>query len=151
MIAIVAIIAVVAAARLTRSGFDTRAAFDQLLAQVSYARRTAIAQRRAVCVHLAASTSVLRYDDNTPNTCNAASTGVASPTGAVPFTFDASGAGATFAPAGVFRFDGLGRYRTAAGADPGASLLVSVTGDGTFRFCVDRESGYAYPVAAACP
>lgn len=151
VIATVAILTVFATARLTRGSFDTRAMYDQLLAQVSYARKTAIAQRRAVCVHLGGAISVLRYDDNIPGTCSAASTGVASPVGAAPFSLDASGSGATFAPATVFLFDGLGRYRTSMGADPGASLLVSVSGDSTLRFCVDRETGYAYPVATSCP
>ena len=143
VIAIVAVIAVFAAPRFSRTVYDTRTVYDELFAQVAYARKAAIAQRRAVCVHLGAAQSVLRYDDNTPGTCNAASTGVASPGGTAPFTINA---GTTvFAPAVVFRFDALGRYLTAGGADPGAALVVTVTGDGAPQFTVERGTGYVHP------
>jgi MSHA pilin protein MshC len=147
VISIVVILSVFAAARLTRSGFETRALYDQLLAQVAYARKTAVAQRRPVCVHLSAGASVVRYGETSPAACNVGGAGVASPVGPAPFTLSAP-AGNVLAPTGVIRFDGLGRYRTETDGTPPAPLVVSVTGDGTFQFCVDRETGYAYPVAA---
>lgn len=147
VIAIVAIVSVFAAARFTRGGFDTRAVFDQLFAQVTYARKTAVAQRRQVCVHVTAAQSQLFF--GTPASCPGTS-GVPSPVGATPFTVNA-GSGMSFGPVTTFQFDGQGRYLTNAGADPGAKLLLSVTGDGTFSLCVERETGYAYPVASVCP
>ena len=142
VISIVAILSVYAAARFTGTEFDARAATDRLFAQISFARKVAIGQRRAVCVHLAAAQSVLRYDDGTPGTCNAAlSTGVAAPNGPAPFTV---GAGATpFGPAGIYRFDALGRYRTSNDLDPGGPLTVTVNGINVFT--LERETGYVHP------
>lgn len=147
VISVVVILSVFAVARLTRSGFETRVLYDQLLAQIAYARKTAIAQRRPVCVHLGAASSVVRYGAVSPSACDVGGPGVASPVGSAPFTLAAE-PGNVFAPVGVIRFDGLGRYRTEADGTPAAPLVVSVTGDGVFQFCVDRETGYVYPVAA---
>jgi len=141
VISIVAILSVYAAARFTGTEFDARAATDRLFAQISFARKVAVGQRRAVCVHLTAAQSVLRYDDNTPGTCNDGSTGVAGPDGAVPFTV---AAGPTaFGPPGVYRFDALGRYRTSNDLDPGVPLPITV--NATTVFTVEHRTGYVHP------
>lgn len=146
VIILISIISVYAASRLDRFTFETRTVYDQLAAQLAHARRMAIAQRRAVCVHIDAGQSVLRYDDVAPGTCNGGN-GVPSPVGATPFTVAAGNAAFTAVPAlpQVVRFDPAGRYLTAAGGVPGASLLITVTGDGTHRLVVERETGHVHP------
>jgi len=49
---------------------------------------------------------------------------------------------ATFGPAGIFRFDALGRYRTAGDLAPGAALNVTVNGNAAFSI---EQTGYAHP------
>jgi prepilin-type N-terminal cleavage/methylation domain-containing protein len=140
VISIVAILSVYAAARFSGNEFNARAATDRLFAQITFARKVAIGQRRAVCVHLTAAQSVLLYDDAAPGTCNPG-TDVAAPSGPAPFTV---AAGATpFGPAGIFRFDALGRYRTANDLDPGGALTVTVSGANVF--VLERETGYVHP------
>lgn len=141
VIGIVAILSVYAVAKFSGTEFDARAATDRLFAQISFARKVAIGQRRPVCVHLAAGQSVLRYDDVAPGTCDPTSAGVAAPNGPAPFTVSA---GATpFGPAGVYRFDALGRYRTSNDLDPGGALTVTVSGANVF--VLERETGYVHP------
>jgi MSHA pilin protein MshC len=112
---------------------QARAVYDQLLTQVQYARKTAVAQRRPVFVRIEAAQSNLCYDAG-PG-CN----GVASPTGEVPFRVAIpTTVGVT--PA-TFQFDGLGRPRTAVGA-LAVTQLITVTGDGSLQFSVEQETGY---------
>jgi MSHA pilin protein MshC len=147
VIVLISIVSVYAAYRLDRTPFETRTVYDQLAAQVAHARRMAIAQRRSICVHLSAGQSVLQYDDAAPGTCNPGN-GVPSPSGATPFTVNAGNAAFAAAPGGlpqVVRFDPAGRYLTAAGAVPAASLVITVAGDGAHQLVVERESGYVHP------
>jgi MSHA pilin protein MshC len=145
VIVLLAIVSVYAASRLNRSTFETRAVYDQLAAQLAHARRTAIAQRRPVCVHLTAAQSVLFYGDATP-ACPGGN-GVPSPSGTTPFTVGAGSTVFSAAPAlpQVLRFDAAGRYLTATGGVPLSSLVLTVTGDGALQLTVERESGYVHP------
>ncbi len=141
VIVIVSVISIYAASRLSGEFARTRASYDQLLVQVQYARKTAMAQRRFVCVHVAAAQSQLYY--GTGVACPA-TTGVASPALQVPYTVNAA-SGTSFAPASTLQFDGQGRYLTAAGADPGANRTITVSGDGSYAFTVERDTGYVHP------
>lgn len=140
VMAIVSVISVVAISRLDGTFASTRGTYDQLFSQVGYARKAAIAQRRAVFVRLDAAQSRLCY--SAAGACVAAD-GVAPPTGSVPFAVVfPSGVTATVA---VFQFDGLGRYLTSAGATPGGNLAITVTGSGSHSFTVERDTGYVHP------
>ena len=140
VIVIVSILAVFATSRLSGTFAGTRAAYDQLFSQVSYARKEAIAQRRPVFVRIAATLSRLCY--SSAGACTAADA-VSSPNGELPFTVGMpSGVTAT---AAVFQFDALGRYLTSAGGTPGARLQIDVSGDGTYSFFVEPETGYVHP------
>jgi len=144
VIVLVGILSVYAASRLAGSFASTRAFYDQLLAQTQYARKTAIAQRRAVCVHMTA-TDVRLYR-GTATTCPGTD-GVTSPTGETPFTLEVPSGTSIATPAVpfTFQFSSLGEYLTSAGATPGATLAVSVTGDGTYSFSVEPGTGYVHP------
>lgn len=144
VILVVGIISVVATARISGGFADMRAIHDRLLSQVQYARKAAIAQRRAVCVHIGGAQSRLFYSNPADGTCPAA-IGVAAPTGEVPFTVAAPGGMTLAAVASPFQFDALGRYRTATGAATVAPNVVSVTGDGTLQFRVEHDTGYVRP------
>jgi MSHA pilin protein MshC len=128
----VSIVSLVAMTSLTGSFARTRGFYDELLSQVQYARKVAIAQRRPVFVRIGAADSLVCY--NAAGACS----GVASPTGAVPFRV-AVPTGVTVSAATV-QFDGLGRYPALA------QLVITVTGsDGNLQFRVEHETGYVRP------
>ena len=128
VILIVSILSAVAVARF-RDGFaQTRGFHDQLLSQVQYARKVAVAQRRSVFVRIDPAQSVLCY--NAAGAC----VGVASPGGDVPFALNIPSV-INVTPASI-EFDGLGRYPA------GAPLTISVAGDETLQFTVEHETGY---------
>ena len=136
---IVGIISVVATARLSSGFAETRSFYDKLLSQVQYARKAAVAQRRAVFVRIDATQSRLCY--SAAGTCTAGDA-VASPTGDLPFTVSVpSGMSATVT---VFQFDALGRYRDSAGAATITPLVITVTGDGTLQFTVEHDTGFVH-------
>jgi MSHA pilin protein MshC len=140
LIAIIVVVGVISAVAMSRisSGFaDTRAFYDKLLSQVQYARKAAVAQRRAVFVRIDATQSRLCY--SAAGACTGGDA-VASPTGEVPFSIAApSGVSVS---AATFQFDGLGRYRDAAGAATSAPLVITVSGDGNLQFSVEHDTGY---------
>jgi MSHA pilin protein MshC len=130
---IVGVISAFVTARMSTSVEQTRAVYDQLITQVQYARKTAVAQRRPVFVRIQAAQSRLCYDDG--GGCD----GVASPTGEVPFSIAIPPA--VSVTTATFQFDGLGRPRTSGGALAGTQL-IAVTGDGSHQFSVEQETGY---------
>ncbi len=140
VLTIVGVLAMFVAPRLSGTFAGTRASYDQVLAQVQFGRKAAIAQRRPVFVRIDAAQSRLCY--SAAGACIGAD-GVASPAGQVPFTV-AVPAGVTITAA-TFQFDALGRYLDAAGAYPAAALVITVSGDSTHQFTVERETGYAHP------
>jgi MSHA pilin protein MshC len=134
LVAVILIVSIMSAVAITRfnDGFaQTRGFYDELLAQVQYARKAAVAQRRSVFVRIGAADSLLCY--NAAGACN----GVVGPNGTVPFRV-AVPAGVAPTPA-VFEFDGLGRYPAAA------PLVVTVAGEGNLQFTVEHETGYVRP------
>ena len=133
ILVIAGILSVFVVGRMSTSTEQTRAVYDSLLSQVQFARKVAVAQRRAVFVRIEATESRLCYE------AAGACTGVASPTGDVPFrvaipsTVTVTGA--------TFQFDGLGRPRTSAGVLAGQQT-INISGDGTHQFQVEQETGY---------
>ncbi len=132
VILVVSVLSVVAVTRFSGGFATTRGFYDELLSQVQYARKVAIAQRRTVFVRIGGAQSQLCY--NAAGPC----TGVASPTGSVPFTLGIpAGVSAT---AATIEFDALGRYPAAG------QLLVSVgDAEGSLSFRVEHETGDVRP------
>jgi len=140
VIVVVGILSVFAMARLNEGFATTRGFYDRLLSQVQYARKVAVAQRRPVFVRIDVADSRLCYVNVAA--CTGAD-GVPSATGEVPFRVAIPGGVAVMPlPPIVFQFDGLGRYRNAAGAATITPLVVSVIGEGTLQFTVWHETGY---------
>jgi MSHA pilin protein MshC len=140
VIVVVGIISVFAMGRVTGGFATTRSVYDQLLSQVQYARKTAVAQRRAVFVRINAAQSRLCYSAG--GACTGAD-GVTSPSGEVPFQVAVT-PGVTVTAA-TFQFDALGRYRDSAGAATTTPLVISVNGDGNIQFTIEHDTGYVHP------
>jgi MSHA pilin protein MshC len=118
-----------------RNTFDSRGFYDQTISTLRYAQKTAISQRRLVCVTFpSASRIVLRTTANFADAaCN---TDLQNPSGTYPagqttYTVDAP-SGVTLSGAAAFNFDALGRASTAV-----ATITV-----GSYIINVDQETGY---------
>lgn len=153
IIVVIGVIAAVAAPRfIGQGGFDARAFYDQSQAVVRHAQKVAIAQRRNVYVDITANRIGVCYDAACssrvppPLTYLQSTTpgGSANPT-AVNCANDANwlcaGAptGVSVSPGANFSFNGLGRPSL------GVALTVTVTGELTRSFTVERETGYVHP------
>jgi MSHA pilin protein MshC len=142
---IIGILAIAAISRFSGTeDFDRRGFYDDTLAALRYAQKTAIAQRRNVCVAFTAATVTLTIAANAGGN-SACDTNLSSPAGATPFVVTPRTAGiASFSAAPAnFRFDALGRPRTGADAPIGtqtfrvAGLPLDIT--------VEQETGYVHP------
>lgn len=145
---VVGIMAAVAMPRMNLSGFDGPGYRDKVRATLEFARKSAIAQRRIVCVTLAANGLALTIDNVTPETV--AGRGTCPRQLPLPATDAACGGptnaicppNATVALAGpaALAFDPLGR----ASAVPAAAIYAyTVTGAMTsLTVNVEAETGY---------
>lgn len=135
VIIVTAILAVAIGARfLSRSTFEARGTFDQAQALVRYAQKVAIAQRRAVFVVLSAGSLAACFDAGCADPVK--DPGQGGPLVIVP------PAGGSFALApSAFSFDGLGR----PAPDAPHTVSVSLSGEGSRSFVIERETGYVHP------
>ncbi len=126
---IIGIMSVVALPRFfDRSGFDARGFFDETQALLRYAQKTAVAQRRTVCVTLGATgVGMTIASAANSNTCDTAVVLPSAPrggTGLVPSI-------ATF------------QFRSQGGTDQANNVTMTVANiSGTIT--VDRTTGYVY-------
>ena len=138
LIAVMVILGILAAIAMPRffdrNLFDSRGFHDQVLAALRYAQKTAIAQRRLVCVAFSSTTVQLSTAANfTDAGCN---TPLANPAGGTSYSVSA--------PSGVvlsgtnFNFDPAGKP-TFAGNNP---LSISVSG--ATNIYVEPETGYVH-------
>lgn len=142
LIVVMIIIGILAVAALPRfidnQSFNTRGFYDETLAALRYAQKTAIAQRRNVCVTLTPTTVTLTVANTAGNAapCN---TPLSSPTGAAPFLVTAR-PGINFSGAlSNFSFNALGK------PNPDTAVSLSIVGDGSSRtITVERETGYVH-------
>lgn len=119
VIVLLGVLAVFAAPRIFNSNdFNARGFHDETLAFLRYAQKTAIAQRRIVCVTFAASSATLTVDQD-----RSAATGtggcevnLTGPRGDVPGRIVARGDVAYNGVPTSFNFDGLGQPVDSAGA-----------------------------------
>lgn len=142
VLVVAAILAAVAAPRFfSRQAFEERGFYDQVLATLRYAQRVAIAERREVCVALTASTVSLGLNPST--TAGAACTAIVrSPGESAPYAIAVpSGLTLALAPAGSFRFNGLGQPVSDAGALLG-DQTITLTGTDVRTITVWSQTGY---------
>lgn len=114
-----------------RADFDARGFFDGTLSILRYAQKSAVAQRRTVCVTFGADSSVsLRIASNFDGACD---TGLTGPTGAAPYTlaaptgvaFSAIPTSFNFLPSGAAT---LGQDITVADLTGRSITVVAATG-----------------------
>lgn len=134
---IVGILAAIVGPRFAgRSLFDQRGFLDQTRAAIQFARKSAVAQRRNVCVAVAAgAVSVTRALAAGP--AAACSAALLDPATGNALNLIAP-TGVSLSPATTLVFDGLGRLASpAAGASiAGSGLATPIT--------VERETGYVH-------
>lgn len=134
---IVGVLAVFAIPRFAeRSVFDQRGFIDQTHAAIQFARKSAVAQRRNVCVAVAAgAVSVTRALAAGP--AAACSAALLDPATGNALNLIAP-TGVSLSPATTLVFDGLGRL-----ASPAAGASIAVSGLAT-PITVERETGYVH-------
>lgn len=144
VIVIVGILSAIAVPRLfNRDLFDSRGFYDQVISSLRYAQKTAVSQRRIVCVTFpTANRMVLRTA--AAFGAVACDTDLLNPAGTYPpgqttYTVENLN-GVTLAGAVAFNFDALGRP-SFAGAAP---LTITVSGFTASNVCVAAQTGFVY-------
>lgn len=145
VIVLVGGLAVFAAPRVFNSAdFNARGFHDQTLAYLRYAQKTAVAQRRTVCVVFTGSSVTLTMAASTGTTnCTAATaTALPGPGGETPATLSARSGIAYSATPTSFNFDGLGQPITSAGAAQATQTFQVATAAKTIT--VETITGYVH-------
>lgn len=134
---IIGILAAVAIPRFfDRETFDARAFHDQTLAALRYAQKSAIAQRRLVCVAFTSNSVTLTIASAAsanPGTCD---TPLSGPTGATPHSVTSSGGVAFVSVPAAFSFNALGQPVTLPGTVQVSGYSQAIT--------VEPETGYVH-------
>jgi MSHA pilin protein MshC len=122
------------------SAFNARGLQDETLALFRYAQKTAIAQRRVVCVAFTIDSASLRISAlPAHSTCD---TPLRGPSGEVPGTVSGKG-GASYTAIPVdFNFNGLGQPVDASGA-PLASQVLQISSMNSV-ITVEASTGYVH-------
>lgn len=135
LIVIMAIIGILAAVAIPRfadqQAFNVRGFSDEVQAILRYAQKTAVAQRRSVCVNFTANSVTLYI-----TIAAACDTPLEGPDGSSPYTVTArSGVSFSSLPAN-FQFTALGQA--------GAGQTIQISGS-TGSIVVEAETGYVHP------
>ena len=138
LIMVLVVVGVLAAAALPRfwdrQVFDSRGFFDQTLSVLRYAQKSAIAERRTVCVAFTSTTVTLTIA--TAAGSSVCGSNLASPDGASPFVVTAkSGVSFSAAPTN-FQFNPLGQ------ASIGQTILVT---NASGNIVIEQDTGYVHP------
>jgi MSHA pilin protein MshC len=135
VIAIAAILAAFAASKFSNLGIDTRGFTDQTLAMLRYAQKTAISQRRTVCVSFLGNAISLTYLVPPGGNTTCPGTAIPQPGGASNFS--------KAAPSGV-TLTGTDFSFTPLGQPSSVPLPITVAGDVTNTITVEQETGYVH-------
>lgn len=141
---ILGVLAVFAAPRLfDRNDAYARGFHDETLGYLRYAQKTAIGQRRTVCVTFGGSNSITLTIARDPATvdCSTAAS-LSGPTGAAPVVLTAKPGVAYKAPPTSFNFNGLGQPITSLGAAQ-ATQKIEVTGVDR-AITIESATGYVH-------
>lgn len=145
VIVLVGVLAAVAGPSIFNSGdFYTRGFHEQTMAYLRYAQKTAIAQRRTVCVTFTASTISLGIASAAGvNACDVPLTGPSGVGGAIREGELKSKSGVVFnGVPGAFNFDGLGQPISTSGAIMGLQS-IQVVGNGK-SITIEAVTGYVH-------
>ncbi len=143
VIVIMGVLAVYAVPKLFDSSlFYAKGFHDDSLAYLRYAQKTAIAQRRTICVSFGSSSVTLNIASAAATTDCAAAGTLSGPQGVAPATLTAKpGISYTVTPSN-FNFNGLGQPITGAGAAMGTQSF-QVTG-APQSITVEAVTGYVH-------
>ena len=145
-IVLLGVLAVVATPRIfNNSDFYARGFHDETIALLRYAQKTAVAQRRTVCVTFAVgavSTASLRTA--TVEGVGACSANLVGPRGDSPGTVTSrSGVNYSASPPSAISFDGLGQPLDASGNPITATRTITVSGSGKV-ITIEPVTGYVH-------
>lgn len=141
VLVLVGVLAIFAAPRIfNRNDFDARGFHDQSMAFLRYAQKTAIAQRRTVCVTFSSSAISLRIATaEATNTCSSALTGPAGEAGL------SARSGVAFSSAFTnFNFDGLGQPVSASSGTPTTAAQVLQVANVSQSLTIESATGYVH-------
>ena len=138
LIMVLVVIGVLAAAALPRfwdrQVFDSRGFYDQTLSILRYAQKSAIAERRTVCVAFTSTTVTLTIAAAAGS--SVCGSNLVSPAGASPFVVTAK-TGVSFAAVPTnFQFNPLGQ------ASIGQTILVT---NASGNIVIEQDTGYVHP------
>jgi MSHA pilin protein MshC len=145
VIVLLGVLAVFAGPRIfDTSVFNSRGFNDETLAMLRYAQKTAIAQRRTVCVTFTGNSASLRIASAAAvGTCDGNLVG---PKGDTPGTITAK-SGVTYSPAApppaTVHFDGLGQSLDSSGVVLVVARTITVTGAGK-TITIEPGTGYVH-------
>jgi MSHA pilin protein MshC len=140
---ILGILAAVAAPRIFNiSGFNARGFHDQTLAYLRFAQKTAVAQRRTVCVNSTATSLTLTMASAADTANCAAAASLVGPNGESP-VLNANGVSFSARSAAAFGFDSLGQPVDTGGV-PLISSLVFQVGGAASAITVEAYTGYVH-------
>ncbi|MDR7306970.1 MSHA pilin protein MshC [Rhodoferax saidenbachensis] len=145
VIVLVGVLVVFAGPRIFNTGdFYSRGFHDQTMAYLRYAQKTAIAQRRTVCITFTASTVGLAIASAAgTNVCNTPLTGPSGTGGAAREGQLASKSGVTFnGIPDAFNFDGLGQPISTLGVMMGAQSIQVVGASNSIK--IEAVTGYVH-------
>ena len=145
VIVILGVLAVFAVPRLfDQNDVSTRGFHDETLAYLRYAQKTAIAQRRTVCVTFGASNSLmLTIAQNEATFDCTTSAPLSGPKGAAPVVLTAHAGVAYTAPPTSFNFNGLGQPIASLGGAAQATQTLQVSGVDR-SITVEASTGYVH-------
>lgn len=117
-----------------RQLFEARGFHDETVGLLRYGQKSAIAQRRTVCVSFGSSSASLSIASQAnSDTCDL---GLAGPTGSVPFSIQAASGIAYSSTPDDFRFDSRGHAST------GQSIQVAGVNE---AIVIEAATGYVHP------
>ncbi len=141
VIVLLGVLAVFAAPRIFSSDdFNARGFHDETLALLRYAQKTAIAQRRTVCVAFTATTAILTISA-TAAISSCAGNPLVGPKGDSPGTITAR-TGVTYSAAADFNFDGLGQPITSLGVAMATQTIQVANAANSIK--VETVTGYVH-------
>ena len=146
VIVLLGVLAVVAAPRIfNNTDFYARGFHDETMALLRYAQKTAIAQRRTVCVTFAvAAVSTARLRIASLEAVATCDTNLVGPRGDIPGTVTSrSGVNYTAIPPPAVSFDGLGQPLDIGGTPNTAARLITVSGSGKV-ITIEPATGYVH-------
>ncbi|OIQ73437.1 hypothetical protein GALL_449280 [mine drainage metagenome] len=140
VIILLGILAVYAAPRMFNSGdFYARGFHDETLALLRYAQKTAIAQRRTVCVTFSSTTATLTMASAGGATDCTSGTALTGPNGAPTIT---ARSGVSYSATTNFNFDGLGQPIAATGGTAMATQTIQISN--ASNVIVEAQTGYVH-------